>query len=628
MLTALLLAHLLPQPTFDLIRQEFSGSRAKEQVRKVVEHHRIQGSPMMAEAAESVILRGLKEAGVDAKLERFPSDGKTLYGTYISPLGWQIRKGELWVTGVAGDKAFAPVRLCRYADVPMCVTTYSRGGEFNGALVDVGRGTDDADYAGKDVRGKVALASGYAANVIRLAVLKHGAVGVVIYPAPTDRMEHPDLVRYNGAWTRASEVDTTAGGFQISARDYARLTAWMKKGAVTVRGTIDATLKQGELTVVNASIRGAERPEEEVLITAHLDHPKWSANDNASGAGAALELARSLQALIAAKKLPSPRRTLRFLWVPEFFGTLAWVVGHPELTRCGAAWDDPRPRPAKRGPCLVANINLDMVGEDTVATNSRFYATRTPDSVPGTLDALLADVMAQTEEARIVDPVGAAYTWSPHLVEYAQGSDHDVFLGLGVPSTMVGHDPDWTHHSSADTIDKVDPTELARSGVFAGAAAWFLAAASDADRARLERAAVADRLSRWSARVARTVDPARRARAEQQVVALAAALTGKAPPAEAPPAAKAAGPRRAVLLPFDDTAFERLTGDDAVWWKAQGDALEDRDVQVFEAVNLMDGRRTTAEIAQALSDAFDVEVSTAWVDRLVALLSAAGYVRR
>jgi len=40
-----------------------------------------------------------------------------------------------------------------------------------------------------------------------------------------------------------------------------------------------------------------------VLITGHLDHPKWSANDNASGSGAMIEAARALQALITAKKL-------------------------------------------------------------------------------------------------------------------------------------------------------------------------------------------------------------------------------------------------------------------------------------------------------------------------------------
>ena len=48
-------------------------------------------------------------------------------------------------------------------------------------------------------------------------MLKHGAVGVVIYPAADDRPDHPDMVRYNGIWPRAEELDKTSGGFQISA---------------------------------------------------------------------------------------------------------------------------------------------------------------------------------------------------------------------------------------------------------------------------------------------------------------------------------------------------------------------------------------------------------------------------
>src|SRR5262249_30329152 len=263
----------------------------------------------------------LKAAGLEAQIEQFLSDGKTKYGTFISPMGWEIRSGELWVESVEGQKDFTPFRLCRYADVPMCVTTYSKGGEWSGQLVDVGGGTKDSDYQGRDLKGKVALASGYAANVVREAVLKHGAVGVVIYPPADDRPDHPDMVRYNGLWVRAEELDKTSGSFQISRNQYEKLLWLMKWGAVRVRGRIDATLGPGKLTLVHAYIRGSENPEREVLLTAHLDHPKWSANDNASGSGAMIEAARVLQSLIAAKRIPPPRVTLHFMWVPEFFGT-------------------------------------------------------------------------------------------------------------------------------------------------------------------------------------------------------------------------------------------------------------------------------------------------------------------
>src|SRR5262245_23044734 len=193
-LTALLASaqHLVKQETFDAIATEYSGEAAQENTRRIVEYHRIQGSPMMAAVAEQVVLPRLKAAGLDAKIEQFASDGKTRYGTYISPMGWDMRAGELWLESVAGVKDFNPLTLCRYADVPMCVSTYSKGGDWSGELVDVGSGAADTDYQSVDVRGRVALASGYAANVVRQAVLKHGAVGVVIYPSAGDRPDHQD----------------------------------------------------------------------------------------------------------------------------------------------------------------------------------------------------------------------------------------------------------------------------------------------------------------------------------------------------------------------------------------------------------------------------------------------------
>jgi aminopeptidase YwaD len=230
--------HLVDQKTFDTIATEYSGEAAQENARRIVEYHRIQGSPMMSNVAHEAVEERLKLASVLAFREQFPSDGKTKYGTYTSPMGWDMRSGELWIESVSGMKDFKPIMLCRYADVPMCVSTYSKSGDWSGDLVDVGSGTSDADYKSLDVRGKVALASGYAANVVREAVIKHGAVGVVIYPAPGDRPDHPDMIRYNGIWPRAEERDKTSGGFQISRNQYDEIKSLMQHGPVRVHGRI------------------------------------------------------------------------------------------------------------------------------------------------------------------------------------------------------------------------------------------------------------------------------------------------------------------------------------------------------------------------------------------------------
>lgn len=151
---ALFAQHLVPQPAFNAIANEYSGEAAQEFDRQIVQYHRIQGSPMMADVAEKVVLSKLQAWGIESKIEQFPSDGKIRYQTHVSPMGWDMRDGELWVEGVGRDSNFAPFRICRYSDVPMCVSTYSKGGDWSGELVEVGSGTSDADYAGKDVRRK------------------------------------------------------------------------------------------------------------------------------------------------------------------------------------------------------------------------------------------------------------------------------------------------------------------------------------------------------------------------------------------------------------------------------------------------------------------------------------------
>jgi len=638
--------HLVPAPVFDAIATEFSGENAQENDRQIVQYHRIQGSPMMAEVAEKVVFAKLRSWDIESKLEQFPSDGKTRYQTYISPMGWDMRGGELWVESVAGDKNFQPYRLCRYSDAPMCVSTYSKGGDATGELVEVGAGTRESDYQGKDLHGKVALAYGYAGDVVRKAVIEHGAIGVVIYPAADDRPEHPDMVRYNGIWPRAEELDKTAGGFQISLNQYAKLQELMRRGPVRVHGKIDATLGAGRLTLVHAWIRGTKSPEKEILITGHLDHPKWSANDNASGSAAMLEMARALQTLMAAHKLSPPEVTLHFMWVPENFGTIAYVTKHPEARSCGA-WDDPRQSPSDKPyragePCIVADLNLDMVGEDTVKTNSHFYITRTPDSVPGSLNGLMADVLEQTREAYLFAPTGTHNYWPAEMAPYAQGSDHDIFLAMGIPSAMLGHDPDWTHHTSQDTVDKTDASEFRRVGVLAAAAAYWAASHAVENPMLQTPFASSEMVREYSQRIAEALagvdSVANQARLQfdmKVVKAFAEDPKGTINPESIYDAGhpSKSGPRRLTIGPIYAAAFESLSGDDEKWWNEQDAVFSSESpggglpvkptfpVIRYEAMNFMDSKRDAAAIAGLLSVEYNHDFDAAWVERLVGILA-------
>lgn len=624
--------HIVDDKTFGLIAAELSGERAQQDIRRIVEYHRVQGSPMMGEAAEKVVLAGLTAAGVETKIERYLSDGKTRYQSWISPIGWTMRDGELWIEGDV------PVRLCRYSDIAMCVSTYSRGGEWSGEAVDVGGGISDADYANVDVRGKVVLASGYAGDVVRQAVIKRGAVGTVIYPRANDRPDHPDMIRYNGLWTRAEEVEKSSGSFQISANQYAQLKARMINGAVRLRGRIDADLGPGQLTLVHAWIRGTEPNADEVLITTHLDHPKWSANDNASGSAATIEIARTLQTLIASNKLPRPRRTIHFLWIPEFFGTVAWLTKHPEVRGCNANWDDPRNpwrgpqrRTGPSNPCIVASINMDMVGEDTVKTNGRFYMTRAPMSVPSFLDALLPDLLEQTREAQLHAPSGTRNFWPAEMIDYYQGSDHDMLLGIGVPATMFGHDPDWTHHTSEDTPDKTDASELRRVGTLAANAAYWIAGAGSEQWAALSPLMVAEKLRTQSRRMValRRTGNTRLANALQSsfeydakrfpISAVSSHGALIEPTSTTPPSR---GASRRMLSPISGTALESLDPAMRKWLGAERARVGDLDLVLFELMQFLNGQRSSAELADLLTIEFGQPFTVEWVDQALAMLAS------
>jgi hypothetical protein len=333
----------------------------------------------------------------------------------------------------------------------------------------VGSGTSAADYEGKDVAGKIVLATGYGGEVHRNAVLKYGALAVVCYLNDDRAKEYPDILAYTGMWPRTEELDRVTFGFNISNRQGERLRDMLLSGQ---RVVLDAKvegigLEPYFMDIVVARIPGTERPEEHLVFSAHLDHPKESANDNASGSAALMDIARTLRRLIDTGRLPEPKRSLLFLWVPEHYGTMAYIDAHPEMVG-----------PALGGSYL-ANLNLDMVGENLELLHSKMIITGNPDSLPTVFDAVLAEMAAEVARTNIRTARGSLSEFNYRNIPYSGGSDHTMFIDRKIPASMLNHSPDYTHHTTDDTIDKVDPVELERSELLATAAFWYLANLDD-----------------------------------------------------------------------------------------------------------------------------------------------------
>ena len=85
------------------------------------------------------------------------------------------------------------------------------------------------------------------------------------------------------------------------------------------------------------------------------------------------------------------------------------------------------------------------------------------------------------------------------VTPYSGGSDHIQFIDRKIPSTMLGHSPDYTHHTSDDTPDMVDPVELERTEIVATAAMLYLADLSEDEALELADLVGAGSLQRWAA---------------------------------------------------------------------------------------------------------------------------------
>jgi aminopeptidase YwaD len=469
----------LPREQWVKLRDEASGAAPYENLRDLTRLHRVPATAEFDQAAQFMLERAREYGLAEVQSEQFPIDGKTQYGLMRSYLGWKVEAGQLWEVQpqhlLLGDWATDPIRL---AD-------YSHSGDVETALVDVGDGSHDADYAGKDVRGKIVLADGVLARVQELAVVQHGAAGIVSdMPNQTTAWSGQDrtIVRWGHLEARA-----TAGfAFMISRETAASLRARLAKSEpIILSAKVKAEVGPGHWTVVSGTIPGSDANGGVVVYSCHLDHERPGANDNGSGCVTILESARILARLIASGALPRPKRTLLFLWGPEVEGTMAYLSGHPALR--------------KR---MVANIHMDMVGGDPFKNKSIFHVTATPWSLPSfvtDVGAAFAEVIrtgaanysesGDAPEVAVVETragdLGTRNQFLADVTPYSQGSDHDDYDSstIAVPSLYLRDWPDIYIHTDHDSLQQIDATKLRRVALL-GAASGYVYATVDAERSR------------------------------------------------------------------------------------------------------------------------------------------------
>src|SRR6266404_2147853 len=214
----------------------------------------------------------------------------------------------------------------------------------------------------------------------------------------------------------------------ISRENFTLLWRLLDAGAVEAEVNIGSSFSGKPVEVYNtvAEIPGTEKPDEVVIVGGHLD--SWDlgtgATDNGTGSMAVLAAARALQKLGV-----KPKRTIRFvLFTGEeqgLNGSKAYVKAHQnELGK-------------------ISGVLVHDSGTGKVLTVGLMgnYAARE------TVDRALYP-LARVKEVGLSEP----------SLRTEGGSDHVPFDEAGVPGfwcVQENADYDKTHHSQADTIDRV-----------------------------------------------------------------------------------------------------------------------------------------------------------------------------
>ena len=471
-------APFLSQQEWIALRDESSGAASYENLRFLTSLHRVPATPEFDQAAALIEQRAHEYGLRNVISEQFPADGKTQYGLMRAYLGWTVAAGHLWEVHpqhlLIADWATDPIRL---AD-------YSRSADVETALVDVGDGSHDSDYTGKDVRGKIVLADGVLSRVQELAVVKYGAAGI-ISDMPNQTTAWSGLNRTLVRWGHLEARLDSGFAFMVSRETADALRNRLRAGEqIILNAHVKAEVGPGHWTVVSAVIPGSDPSAGEIVFSCHLDHERPGANDNGSGCVTILESARILARLIGNNNLPRPKRTLRLVWGPEVEGTMAYLARHPDIRQQ-----------------LRANVHMDMVGGDPFKNKSIFHVTATPWSLPSFVTDVGATLMetiragaadypesgGHPEKAVIENRAGDQGSrnefWAD-VTPYSSGSDHDDYDSstIAVPSLYLRDWPDIYIHTDHDSLAQIDATKLRRVALL-GAAAGYVYASIDQARA-------------------------------------------------------------------------------------------------------------------------------------------------
>jgi aminopeptidase YwaD len=334
--------------------------------------------------------------------------------------------------------------------VPLFSPSTPEGGIEADAVL-VGDGQDE-DYRKIDVRGKIVILTeetlGYSKfwlGTFADRAARAGAVGMVfIHPMPWPYRMSMEAGNSN-LETRFCERKLPA--ICISAVGGLKLMRALGAGKCRLKVVTQNLIEERDSVIISGILKGSQLPEERVGILAHRDNAiAPGANDNGSGTGTLLEIARVLSRT-------KPKRSI------EFIST----SGEEDATP--GAWSYCRVHKTELIKNMKALLDMDMISVGGIV--KQVEKGEWPDSRPVVHPAWLL---------KKVDDVAAELGYGFGRMIAAWGvPEEGRFNEIGVPATVFWAADDPYYHSVFDTIDKINPSGLKAVGDTVAVVAWELA---------------------------------------------------------------------------------------------------------------------------------------------------------
>lgn len=438
------------------IQHEVSRDELDRHLREIAKEVRLSGSPEERRAFDYI--EG-QLTGFGYQVTRYESDAL---------IGYPLR-AELRVTAPESRQ----IRANGYSMTP---GTGPDG--VSGELVDVGAGSE-ADYAGRDVRGKIVLSDGLATPGKALAAQRAGAAAQLHI---NDEQIHEMCV--SPVW--GTPIPETAGllpampAVGINRADGDALRQLLRQGAVQVHLVTETFLDWRKLPTLIAELPGTAE-ENFVLFSGHVDSWHYGAMDNGTANATQLDVARVLAAHRA-----DLRRGVR----------VAFWSGHSHGRYAGSAWYADTYWADLHERC-VCHVNIDSVGAKGATVLSEAPAMA---ETYAFAKQILADTIGETLDYRRISRSSDQSFWGhgipsvlASLSEQARDDSptskaHADLLGGGGRGGGLG----WWWHTPADTLDKIELDYLVRDAGIYAETLWRLCTL---ERLPFDAAAAADEIA-------------------------------------------------------------------------------------------------------------------------------------